>query len=178
MDFEIKEDKRERIILLFERCLIACALYEEFWIKFIEYLLAQPEVPIEKVREVFQRACTIHHTKKINIHLKWSAFEETYGKDSNKIENAASISLIFSLAFLSGNSLQAAQILEDLEKTCPGILVVMSRRINIIRRRGEYEKVCTYYEKYIEGNAEKKAISSSLAIKYARFYCKVRILSL
>ena len=65
------------------------------------------------------------------------------------------------------------QALEDLEKTCPGILVVMSRRINIIRRRGEYEKVCSYYEKYIEDNAERKSISSSLAIKYARFHCKV-----
>jgi pre-mRNA-processing factor 39 len=33
LDFEIKEGKQERISLLFERCLIACALYEEFWIK-------------------------------------------------------------------------------------------------------------------------------------------------
>lgn len=73
-----------------------------------------------------------------------------------------------------GNSLKAAQILEDLEKLCPGVLVIMSRRINIIRRRGEYDKVCTYYEQYLAENAEKKEICSSLSIKYARFCCKVR----
>jgi len=33
LDFEIEQGDQERIIILFERCLIACALYEEFWIK-------------------------------------------------------------------------------------------------------------------------------------------------
>lgn len=47
--------------------------------QFVEYLLAQSEVVVEKVRDVFIRACNIHHPKKLNIHLKWSAFEETYG---------------------------------------------------------------------------------------------------
>lgn len=108
LDFEIKEGNQERIILLFERCLIACALYEEFWIKvlkscqywvgyqvinhewivffhfqFVEYLLSQPEVPVDKVREVFVRACIIHHPKKLSIHLKWASFEESYGEFCN-----------------------------------------------------------------------------------------------
>ncbi|KAH1000817.1 hypothetical protein HUJ04_013102 [Dendroctonus ponderosae] len=33
LDFEIEQGDRTRIIVLFERCLIACALYEEFWAK-------------------------------------------------------------------------------------------------------------------------------------------------
>jgi hypothetical protein len=33
LDYEIEQGDQERIIVLFERCLIACALYEEFWIK-------------------------------------------------------------------------------------------------------------------------------------------------
>lgn len=33
LDFEIKEKKRKRIFALFERCMIACAQYEEMWIK-------------------------------------------------------------------------------------------------------------------------------------------------
>jgi hypothetical protein len=33
LDYEIEQGDQERIIILFERCLIACALYEEFWIK-------------------------------------------------------------------------------------------------------------------------------------------------
>lgn len=33
LDYEIEQGDQQRIIILFERCLIACALYEEFWIK-------------------------------------------------------------------------------------------------------------------------------------------------
>ena len=33
LDFEIQNGTHERVVVLFERCLIACALYEEFWLK-------------------------------------------------------------------------------------------------------------------------------------------------
>ena len=33
LDFEIKNGTQERVMVLFERCVIACALYEEFWLK-------------------------------------------------------------------------------------------------------------------------------------------------
>ena len=33
LDFEMEHGSHERIVILFERCLIACALYEEFWLK-------------------------------------------------------------------------------------------------------------------------------------------------
>jgi len=33
LDFEIEKGDMERIAILFERCLIACALYEEYWIR-------------------------------------------------------------------------------------------------------------------------------------------------
>lgn len=33
LDFEIEQGDQNRIRILFERCLIACALYEEFWLK-------------------------------------------------------------------------------------------------------------------------------------------------
>lgn len=33
LDFEMANGSHERTIVLFERCVIACALYEEFWIK-------------------------------------------------------------------------------------------------------------------------------------------------
>ncbi|KAF7650998.1 hypothetical protein LDENG_00117130 [Lucifuga dentata] len=33
LDFEIENGTPERVVVLFERCLIACALYEEFWMK-------------------------------------------------------------------------------------------------------------------------------------------------
>jgi len=33
LEFEIEKGDTHRILILFERCLIACALYEEYWIK-------------------------------------------------------------------------------------------------------------------------------------------------
>lgn len=33
LDFEIENGTHERVVVLFERCVISCALYEEFWIK-------------------------------------------------------------------------------------------------------------------------------------------------
>lgn len=33
LDFEISEGNSQRIYVLFERCMIACALYEDFWSK-------------------------------------------------------------------------------------------------------------------------------------------------
>ncbi|XP_071334956.1 pre-mRNA-processing factor 39 isoform X1 [Trachinotus anak] len=38
LDFEIENGTPERVVVLFERCLIACALYEEFWTKVMSAL--------------------------------------------------------------------------------------------------------------------------------------------
>ena len=38
LDFEISEGDHERTVTLFERCLIPCALYEQFWIKYARYM--------------------------------------------------------------------------------------------------------------------------------------------
>ena len=38
LDFEIKQGHHERIVVLFERCLIPCAKYEQFWDKYAHYL--------------------------------------------------------------------------------------------------------------------------------------------
>ena len=39
LDFEIENGSHERVMVLFERCMIACALYEEFWLKVSNSLL-------------------------------------------------------------------------------------------------------------------------------------------
>lgn len=33
LDFEMKLGNHKRIVFLFERCIVVCALYESFWIK-------------------------------------------------------------------------------------------------------------------------------------------------
>lgn len=152
LDFEIEQGDRKRILVLFERCLIACALYDEFWLKMIRYLESQGTEPetVQKTREVYERACTIHHPSKPSIHLMWSAFEE-----------------------LNTNLNKAADILSNLDKTCPNALQIAYRRINLERRRGDLDKCSTLYEHYVS-STKNKTNSSSLAIKYARFSHKIK----
>uniref|UniRef100_A0A1B0CSS7 Pre-mRNA-processing factor 39 n=1 Tax=Lutzomyia longipalpis TaxID=7200 RepID=A0A1B0CSS7_LUTLO len=151
LDYEIEQGDRKRVIVLFERCLIACALYEEFWLKLIRYLEAQNDPELAPTtRDAFERACTIHHPDKPSLHLMWSAFEE-----------------------LQSNYAKAADILTNLEKVCPNLLQVAYRRINLERRRGDYARCSQLYEHYISV-AKGKNMASSLAIKYARFCHKVK----
>lgn len=150
LDFEIEQGDQVRIVVLFERCLIACALYEEFWLRFVLYLEGLKDSNLQpKIKDVYERACTIHHLKKPNLHLQWAVFEES-------IQNFN----------------RAAEILVNLEKSVPNLLQVAYRRINLERRRGDFEKCCQLYEHYM--NATKnKIIASNLAIKFARFQLKV-----
>lgn len=152
LDYEIEQGDQKRIIVLFERCLIACALYDEFWLKLIRFLESKKEDPEyeAKTRDAYERACNIHHKDKPSLHLMWSAFEETHG-----------------------NSDKAAEILQNLEKTSPNLLQVSYRRINLERRRGDFEKCRELYEHYIS-TAKNKNIAGSLSIKFARFLHKIK----
>ncbi|CAH1982220.1 unnamed protein product [Acanthoscelides obtectus] len=150
LDYETEQGDRTRIIVLFERCLIACALYEEFWLKFVHYLEGLKDEMLQpKIRDVYERACTIHHLKKPSLHLQWAMFEEGVG-----------------------NPARAAEILVNLEKSVPNVLQVAYRRINLERRRGDFEKCTQLYEHYIN-NSKNKMISSNIAIKFSRFCFKV-----
>lgn len=150
IDYEIGQGKQDRILVLFERCLIACALYDEFWLKLIRYLETQTdEAAVARTRDAYERACTVHHSNKPNLHLMWAGFEE-----------------------LQGNSDKAVQILGNLDKIVPNVLQVAYKRINIERRRGNMDKCIELYEHYI-GTAKNKTLAANLAIKYARFLNKI-----
>ncbi|EDV94709.1 pre-mRNA-processing factor 39 isoform X2 [Drosophila grimshawi] len=154
LDFEIEKGDRERILVLFERCLIACALYDEFWLKMLRYLeslgsIEHSQNTVDITRGVYRRACRIHHPEKPSLHLMWAAFEEC-----------------------QLNFDGAAEVLERIEQRCPNVLQISYRRINVERRRGALDKCRELYKHYIEGT-KNKAIAGSLAIKYARFLNKL-----
>ncbi|XP_066601471.1 pre-mRNA-processing factor 39 isoform X2 [Prorops nasuta] len=150
LDFEIEQKDQNRIIILFERCLIACALYDEFWMRFVRYLESLKGDNSDKIRDVYSRACTVHHPKKPNLHLQWATFEE----GQNNFE-------------------KAANILENIDSTLPNMLQVAYRRINLERRRGDLDKACTLYESYIS-NSKNRTIANNIAVKYARYLCKIK----
>lgn len=67
---------------------------------------------------------------------------------------------------------KAAAILENIDNVLPNLLQVAYRRINLERRRGDLEKACVLYENYIS-NSKNRTIANNIAVKYARFLCKV-----
>ncbi|CAH2045350.1 unnamed protein product, partial [Iphiclides podalirius] len=153
LEWEKQHGSFKRALVLHERCLIACALYEEFWMRLIKFLEeridSEPDlVPVE--REVLERACTVHHLDKPELHLHWAHFEEEHG-----------------------NPTKAAEILDRIEKTCPNLVQIQYRRVNLERRRGDFDKCCQLYEGYI-ATAKNKAISSALSIKYVRFLFHIK----
>ncbi|XP_070622379.1 pre-mRNA-processing factor 39-like isoform X1 [Erythrolamprus reginae] len=147
LDFEITSGSHERTIVLFERCVIACALYEEFWIKYIRYV---ENHSIAGARSVFQRACCYHLPRKPNIHLLWAAFEEKQGE----VE-------------------EARRILKTFEDYVPGLVMVRLRRVSLERRLGNMDMAEALLMEAIRDN-EGMPISSFYSVKLARQVLKVQ----
>jgi pre-mRNA-processing factor 39 len=154
IEFEQKHEDPKTVEILFERCLISCALYEEFWLKYTDWMnerivKADNELEkaklVEKCRDIFRRACTHHLSNKIDIHLAWAAFEESLRDFDAAIE-----------------------ILEKIEKLHPKLMSIVVRRINAERRRGNLSAVHNLYKDLIV-NAKSSAQRADWTIKYTRF---------
>ncbi|KAL5009095.1 hypothetical protein ScPMuIL_014676 [Solemya velum] len=147
LDYEIQQGLHERVVVLFERCMIACCLYEDFWMKYAKYM---EEHSHEAVRNVYRRACNIHLPKKPYIHMAWAAFEER-----------------------QGNHDAAWEVLSNLEKSVPGLVMVSMRRISLERRKGNMEDCEQLFKYYIE-NAGTTEVMTFFCIKYARYLFKIK----
>lgn len=124
LDFEIGEGNHKKIVFLFERCMVVCALYEEFWQRYIDYV---EEKDIEHTRSVYSRACNIHLLTKYNMHIKWAVFEEKQKKYEN-----------------------ASQILIDIDRNFPGMILITQHRIGLARRMKRFDEIESIYENAIK----------------------------
>ena len=148
---KLGEVETAEVEILYERCLIACALYEEFWLNYVNWLSdKETDDKEEKVRKVFNRACTSHLPEKVDVHLRWSAFEEMAG----------------------GSHLdKAAEIIAGLEVKHPDLVSIKLKRINFERRRGEDDKASDLYEACIQSveKLDDNTLLADISIKYSRF---------
>lgn len=157
LDKEIKRQGKEggderEVEILFERCLIACALYEEFWSKYVDWLsntrktwpVSEEADKWKKVRKAYKRACMHHMPKKMDIHMDYASFEEKQGEFGRALE-----------------------ILEGISAKHPDVLNIKLRIINLHRRRNEDEKVRELYKDAIK-NA-KSVQKTELIVKFARY---------
>ncbi|XP_077588398.1 pre-mRNA-processing factor 39 [Stigmatopora nigra] len=140
-----RDDHRVRV--LFERCLIACALYEEFWTRYVRYLETDG---VDEVRAVYRRACEIHLPSSPNIHIQRANFEERHG------------------------DLDAARrVLAALEEKMPGLVVVRLRRAALERRAGQLEQSEALLREAVTQSEEKPTLHAFYSIKLARLLLKL-----
>jgi len=135
----------EDVQIIYQRCLIPCALYEEFWLSYINWLETLEGNNVDMIRDVYTKACTSHLQNKINIHLRWAMFEE-----------------------INENMEAAAQVLEKLELQHPELTSVKLRRVNLERRRGDHDKATNLYEACVEATQE-DVLNADCSIKFARY---------
>ncbi|KAH7720376.1 pre-mRNA-processing factor 39 [Aphelenchoides avenae] len=155
LDFEIKEKKRKRIFALFERCMIACAQYEEMWIKYAAYLDSLGDAA--QAKNVYKRAMETHCPRKPGLALAFSAYQEKHeGTDA------------------------ALAVLTDFERRTHTYSAITLRKLNLERRMLQNEKsadfsaVISKYERLIHDASVPRKVSSFYALKLARFHAKVR----
>ncbi|KAK3942741.1 hypothetical protein QBC46DRAFT_406051 [Diplogelasinospora grovesii] len=80
LDFEESEGNYTRIICLYERCLVTCAFYEEFWFRYARWMSAQEDKE-EEVRNIYLRAVTLFvPISRPGIRLQFAYFEEMCGR--------------------------------------------------------------------------------------------------
>jgi len=129
---------------LFERCLISCCNYAEFWKKYIKFLLSRGDK--EAARAVAQRSVCKHLKQNAEMHTHVAEMEEVEGniEASRKIHQ----NIVSSVA--------------------PGLMEGVLNMANFERRQGEYEAVAATYEVAIEagGNSKQQAF---LSMHYARY---------
>ncbi|KAH8657440.1 hypothetical protein BGZ60DRAFT_531607 [Tricladium varicosporioides] len=87
LDFEEAEGDYVRAVFLYERCLVTCAFYDEFWFRYARWMSAQPGKQ-EEVRNIYQRASTLYvPISRPGIRLQYAYFEEM----SNRVDLAVDI---------------------------------------------------------------------------------------
>jgi pre-mRNA-processing factor 39 len=80
LDFEEAEGGYQRIVCLYERCLVTCSLYDEFWLRYARWMSAQDNKD-EEVRNIYLRAVTLFvPISRPGVRLQFAYFEEMCGR--------------------------------------------------------------------------------------------------
>ncbi|KAF9187342.1 hypothetical protein BGZ50_001984 [Haplosporangium sp. Z 11] len=77
LDFEETEGDVERIRVLYERCLVTCALYEEFWLRYGSWARSQDN--LEELKDIYSRAVVLVPSSNPSLRLALAMVEEEIG---------------------------------------------------------------------------------------------------
>lgn len=151
LDFEEAEGAYARIQFLYERCLVTCAHYDEFWMRYARWMSAQ-EGKEEEVRIIYQRASTVYvPISRPETRLHYAYFEEMAGRVdvAKDIHDAILISM-------------------------PGHIETIVSFANLCRRHGGLDTAIEVYKSQIDSQECDIQTKSALVAEWAKLLWKIK----
>ncbi|THC98122.1 hypothetical protein EYZ11_002410 [Aspergillus tanneri] len=151
LDFEESEGSYPRIQFLYERCLVTCAHYDEFWQRYARWMAAQPGKE-EEVRCIYQRAsCLYVPIANPATRLQYAYFEE-----------------------MSGRVDVAKDIHEAILINMPDHVETIVSLANMCRRHGGLEAAIEIYKNQLDSPQCDLATKAALVAEWARLLWKIK----
>jgi len=144
--FEKKGKNRERIIFLYERCLITCVSIEGLWLNYLEYLSSK-NLSDNILLDVFKRSL-FHNPKSLALNMKYFDFSEKKGWIEEAIKTITQMEFIY-----------------------PNAKDVVVRMMNLARRKQD-GTLKTLFEHHLKCSHYSKNFIGYIAVKYACFVWK------
>ncbi|KAK4182631.1 hypothetical protein QBC35DRAFT_509601 [Podospora australis] len=151
LDFEEAEGDYNRIVVLYERCLVTCALYDEFWFRYARWMAGQ-DGKDEEVRNIYLRATTLFvPISRPGIRLQFAYFEEMCGRvDIARDIHAAVLSVL------------------------PDSVETIVSWANLQRRQGSLEEAIEVYKAQIDSPLVDLFTKAALVTEWAFLLWKVK----
>ncbi|KAF5822069.1 putative tetratricopeptide-like helical domain superfamily [Helianthus annuus] len=140
-------DDFNKVVKLYERCLIACANYPEYWIRYV--LCMEASGSMDLAENALARATQVFVKRQPEIHLFAARFKEQGGDIAGA---RASYQLVHA-------------------EISPGLLEAIIKHANMEHRLGNLEDACSLYEQTIaiEKGKEHSQALPFLFAQYSRF---------
>ena len=134
---------------LYERCLVSCASYPEFWLRYARWQASEKGQGVDAARAALQRAARVFCKRHVDTHLALARFEEDHG-DADAARACY------------------ATVADDV---APGLIRCIVQRANFERRCGNTAAARGVYEAAMQTEKSKEGAGSKiygvLACKYA-----------
>lgn len=151
LDFEESEGSYSRIQFLYERCLVTCAHYDEFWLRYARWMAAQPGKE-EEARNVYQRAsCLYVPIANPTIRLHYAYFEE-----------------------LSDRTDVAKDIHYAILMNLPSHVETIISLANLCRRHGGLDAAIEVYKTQLDSPQVDMSTKAALVAEWARLLWKIK----
>ncbi|GMH30903.1 hypothetical protein Nepgr_032746 [Nepenthes gracilis] len=147
LDFIEREGNFDKVVKLYERCLVACANYPEYWIRYI--LCMEASASMDLADNALARATKVFVKRQPEIHLFAACFKEQH---ADIPEARAAYHLVHT-------------------EISPGLLEAIINHANMEKRLGNMEGAFSLYEQAIaiEKGKEHSQTLPMLFAQYSRF---------